>query len=98
MRVEAPQPREEVTFDVVKPTDVLVIRTINSLYRFFVTDPLRHCGLLFGGSISEEPAEAFCINSSLRVGTHASFLYGTEAQNKYMRTSNILELTHVRNA
>jgi len=52
-----------IAFDDIKADDKVLIKTRNSEYRFSVIDPLYHKGMLSGGTLGEEPREAFLIES-----------------------------------
>lgn len=52
-----------ITFDEINRDDKVVIRTQNSEYSFSVIDPQNHRGMLSGGSLGDEPREAFLVES-----------------------------------
>ena len=56
-------PESGITFDEINRDDKVVIRTQNSEYSFSVIDPQNHRGMLSGGSLGDEPREAFLVES-----------------------------------
>lgn len=55
-----------IAFEDIKADDKVLIKTTNSEYRFSVTDPSSHKGMLSGGKLGEVPKEAFLIESLVR--------------------------------
>jgi len=96
MGTEATSAEGVVAFDAVERADVLMIHTRNSLYEFTATDPEHYVGLLTGGVLGGDPAEAFCLSPHLKVGSQAVFLVDSPGNANYLRTSNITALTHVK--
>jgi len=100
-----------ITFDDIKPNDRILIRTRNSEYRFSVIDPMNHKGMLSGGTVGEEPREAFLIESltksedgaqrnirGLKTGARALFYLSSGHSVKRVTTSRISGLTLVKAA
>jgi len=100
-----------ITFDDIRMNDKVVIRTMNSEYRFAVIDPSSHKGMLSGGSLGDEPQEAFLIESlsrgedgnwqdfrGLKTGARALFYIGTGRHLERVTTSKISRLTLVKAA
>jgi hypothetical protein len=98
-----------ITFDDIKPSDKVVIRTENSEYRLSVIDPASHKGMLTGGTIGDEPREAFLIKSTskgedgdsrdfsgLRIGARALFYLSSDDRIERVVTSKISSLTVVK--
>lgn len=100
-----------ITFDEIKVDDKVVIRTLNSEYRFSVIDPRNHKGLLSGGTLGEAPREAFLIESrsndgggdlrefrGLKTGARALFYISSGRTIERVTTSTISGLTLVKAA
>ena len=100
-----------ITFDDIKVDDKVVIRTLNSEYRFSVIDPRNHKGLLSGGTLGEQPREAFLIESlsndaggdlrefrGLKTGARALFYISSGRTIERVTTSVISGLTLVKAA
>jgi hypothetical protein len=100
-----------ITFDEIEANDKVLIRTRNSEYRFSVIDPLNHKGMLSGGTLGEEPCEAFLIESrtkgedgaqrnirGLKTGARALFYLSSGHSIKRVTTSKISGLTLVKAA
>lgn len=100
-----------ITFDDIKADDKVVIKTRNSEYRFSVIDPLNHKGMLSGGTLGEEPREAFLIESrskgedgalrdfrGLKTGARALFYLSSGRAIERVTTSKISRLTLVKAA
>jgi hypothetical protein len=101
-----------ITFDDIRPDDKVVIRTQNSEYRFSVIDPQNHKGMLSGGSIGDQPREAFLVESlgktesgslqdfrGLKRGARALFYLSSQGHRvERVTTSKISGLTLVRAA
>jgi hypothetical protein len=81
----------------VRVSDVLKIRTRNSVYEFFVIDPARAYGLATGGSIGNCPIAAFiCYPTTLQPGFKARLLIETGRGLRYITTSTIKAIKHFR--
>ncbi len=100
-----------ITFDDVKADDKVLIKTRNSEYRFSVIDPMKHKGMLSGGTLGEEPREAFLIESltkgedgaqrnisGLKTGARALFYLSSGRSIERVTTSKISGLTLVKAA
>jgi hypothetical protein len=100
-----------ITFEDIKAQDKVLIRTMNSEYRFAVIDPLKHKGMLSGGTLGEEPQEAFLIESlirgedgdlrdfrGLKTGGRALFYLSSGRSIERVTTSKISGLTLVKAA
>jgi hypothetical protein len=100
-----------IAFDDIKPNDRILIRTRNSEYRFSVIDPTNHKGMLSGGTLGEEPREAFLIEShtkgedgvrrnirGLKTGARALFYLSSDRGIERVTTSKISGLTLVKAA
>ena len=100
-----------ITFDDIKADDKVLIKTKNSEYRFTVIDPQNHKGMLSGGTLGDEPCEAFLIESlgrnddgilqdfrGLKTGARALFYLSSGPSIKRVTTSKISGLTLVRAA
>lgn len=98
-----------ITFDDIKVNDKVLIRTRNSEYRFSVIDPLNHKGMLTGGTLGEEPREAFLIESlgrgedgtlkdfrGLKTGARALFYLSSGRSIERVTTSKIDSLVLVK--
>lgn len=97
METETRPAGNEMFFDDIDTTDVLLIRTLNSLYRFSITDPATRCGVLIGGDFGDCPTSALlCGTSELRVGRCALFFVESGDQYKLLKTSMITDLAHVK--
>ena len=97
MEVETTPAGDAATPDAARPTgQVMLSRTLNSLYKFKVTDPAGHFGLLTGGPLTGPPTQAICLTPALEVGSHARFLIGSLTHYRFMTTSNILEVSDER--
>jgi len=102
-------PDSVITFDDIDCNDKVLIRTLNSEYRFSVTDPTNHKGMLSGGSLGEEPREAFLIEClgkdekgivkdfrGLKTGDRALFYLSSGRRIERVTTSKISSLTVVK--
>lgn len=100
-----------ITFDDIKADDKVLIKTRNSEYRFSVIDPLSHKGMLSGGTLGDEPREAFLIESlarsddgilrdfrGLKTGARALFYLSSGPSIERVTTSKISSLTLVKAA
>ena len=100
-----------IAFEDIKAQDKVLIRTMNSEYRFAVIDPLKHKGMLSGGTLGEEPREAFLIESlirgedgalrdfrGLKTGARALFYLSSGRRIERVTTSKISGLTLVKAA
>jgi hypothetical protein len=74
----------------VRVSDILSIRTRNSVYEFFVIDPERAYGLVKGGVVGECPKAAFiCEPTTLVPGLKARLLIETASGLRHITTSKI---------
>ena len=102
---------DTITFDDINANDKVLIKTRNSEYRFSVIDPRNHKGMLSGGTLGEEPREAFLIESrgkgedgalrdfrGLKTGTQALFYLSSGLRIERVTTSKISGLTLVKAA
>jgi len=101
-----------ITFEDIHTDDKVVIRTQNSEYRFSVIDPQNHKGMLSGGSIGDQPREAFLVESlgktesgsledfrGLKRGARALFYLSSPGHRvERVTTSKISGLTLIRAA
>lgn len=98
-----------IAFEDIKANDKVLIRTRNSEYRFSVIDPVNHKGMLTGGTLGEEPREAFLIESigkgengavrdfpGLQTGARALFYLSSGPKIERVTTSKISGLTLVK--
>lgn len=96
MERETRAAKSEVCYDDIRSRDVLLIETLNSLYRFSVIDAVKHYGILVGGIFKDRPVMGFlCRASALRLGERAMFLVGSKGYLKFITTSAITGLTHI---
>ena len=100
-----------IDFDDLKPKDKVVIRTLNSTYRFLITDPARRQGVLTGGAIGNNTREAVLIESfageddkrfesshEVRTGARVLFYLASARGAERMATSIIQELVVIQSA
>lgn len=100
-----------IVFEDMNAQDKLLIKTMNSEYRFSVIDPLNHKGMLSGGALGEEPQEAFLIESlirgedgatqdfrGLKTGARALFFLSCGRSIERVTTSKISSLTLIKAA
>ena len=81
----------------VQISDILSIHTRNSVYEFFVIDPLRAYGLLKGGVVGDCATEAFfCTPTTLDPGSRVQVLIETAKGTRYITTSTIRRVKHLR--
>lgn len=98
-----------ITFDEIRRDDKVVICTQNSEYRFSVIDPQNHKGMLSGGSLGDQPREAFLVESlgksdsgslqdfrGLKRGARALFYLSSGHRVERVTTSRISRLTLIR--
>jgi hypothetical protein len=98
-----------ITLDDTQANDKLLIKTRNSEYRFQIEDPITHKGMLSGGSLGEEPREAYLIESlcrgedgklqscrGLNTGTRALFYFSSDGCTQRVTTSEISSLILVK--
>lgn len=88
--------KSEISFDAIRTDDVLLIRTLNGLYRFSVSDSVRRYGTLIGGVFKDRPVDGYlCRIQSLKQGSRAHFMVRAEDRLRFITTSIIIELTHI---
>ena len=86
----------EITSDI-RISDVLSIHTRNSVYEFFVIDPVRAYGLVKGGAVGQCATEAFfCQPVSLETGSKLRLLIETAKGLRCITTSTITVIKHLR--
>ena len=98
-----------IDFDDLKPKDKVVIRTVNSTYRFLVTDPAKRHGVLTGGALGKNTRNAVLIESfivedeqridssyGLKIGARILFYLSSARGAERMATSIIVELVVIR--
>ena len=96
MERETTATKKEVSFDDIRSRDVLLIETLNGLYKFSVIDSVKHYGILVGGIFKDRPVIGFlCRASELRHGERAKFLVRTKGYVEFITTSAITGLTHI---
>ena len=85
-----------ITSDI-RVSDVLSIHTRNSVYEFFVIDPVRAYGLVKGGVVGQCATEAFfCHPTTLDPGSKLRLLIETKKGLKFITTSTIETIRHLR--
>ena len=78
-------------------SDRLFIHTRNSVYEFFVIDPLRAYGLVRGGIIGKRGVRAFIYRpDSLKLGSKASLFVESKGGLRFITTSTITSVKHLR--
>ena len=81
----------------IRISDRLFIHTRNSVYEFLVIDPLRAYGIITGGVIGEHGARAFLYQPySLKLGSKASLFVESKNSLRFITTSTITILKHLR--
>jgi len=86
----------EITSDI-RVSDVLSIHTRNSVYEFFVIDPVRAYGLVKGGVVGQCATEAFfCTPATLDPGSKLVLLVATANGLRFITTSRIETIKHLR--
>jgi hypothetical protein len=86
----------EITSDI-RVSDVLSIHTRNSVYDFFVIDPVRAYGLVMGGVVGQCATGAFfCSPATLDPGSKLRLLVETSKGLRYITTSTITLIKHLR--
>ena len=81
----------EITSDI-RVSDVLSIHTRNSVYEFFVIDPVRAYGLVKGGAVGRCATEAFfCQPVSLDRGAKLRLLIETKNGLRFISPAASLE-------
>ena len=86
----------EITSDI-RVSDVLSIHTRNSVYEFFVIDPVRAYGLVKGGVVGQCATEAFfCSPATLDTGSKLQLLIETSKGLRFITTSTIRVIKHLR--
>ena len=86
----------EITGDI-RVSDVLSIYTRNSVYEFFVIDPVRAYGLVKGGVVGQRATEAFfCQPVTLDPGSNLRLLIETRNGLRFITTSKIETVKHLR--
>ena len=77
--------------------DVLTIHTRNSVYEFFVIDPVRAYGMVKGGAIGKCAKSAFlCQPIMLSPGSKVRLLIETAKGIRYITTSTIKTINRLR--
>ena len=86
----------EITSNI-RVSDVLSIHTRNSVYEFFVIDPVRAYGLVKGGVVGKCATEAFfCTPVTLDPGSKLRLLVETRKGLRFITTSTITVIKHLR--
>jgi hypothetical protein len=87
----------EITSDI-RVSDVLSIHTRNSVYEFFVIDPVRAYGLVKGGVVGQCATEAFFCKppATLDPGSKLRLLVETSKGLRFITTSTITVIKHLR--
>jgi hypothetical protein len=81
----------------IRISDRLFIHTRRSVYEFFVIDPSRAYGIVRGGIIGERAVRAFLYRPSLlKLGSKASLFVESIAGLRFITTSTITSLKHLR--
>ncbi|MFL6273876.1 MAG: hypothetical protein ACJ74G_01595 [Blastocatellia bacterium] len=99
----------EIGLDELGERDLLLIQTANSVYSFTVAEPKEGCGMLMGGRLGEAGAPARLTGAIPRAndderaqgellapGLHAVFLVATAGDSRWLVTSAIKRLTHLK--
>ena len=81
----------------IRISDRLFIHTRNSVYEFLVIDPLGAYGIITGGVIGEHAVRAFLYQPhSLKLGSKASLFVESKGGLRFITTSTITTLKHLR--
>ena len=87
----------EITGDI-RVSDILSIQTRNSVYQFFVIDPVRVFGVVTGGIVGERAVKGFlCQPVSLKLGCKARLCVESKCGLRFITTSAITAVRHIRN-
>jgi hypothetical protein len=87
-----------ITYDM-RVSDMLSIHTRNSVYEVFVIDPVRAYGLVRGGVVGQCATEAFfCRRATLDPGSKLRLLIETAEGLRFITTSKIETIKHLRSA
>ena len=99
----------ELAFKDIDESDMILIRTQNSEYRFAITDPQGRRGILTGGSLGDERRDANLIGalpesgmavvddtSKLKTGSRALFYLSARKGIERLITSVITNINHRR--
>lgn len=82
----------EVTSEI-RITDCLTIRTRNSIYQFFIIDPVRAFGMVRGGVIGPRAAKAFfCSPGPMKAGEKARWCIESQHGVRFITTSTITSI------
>ena len=88
--------RTEITCDM-RISDMLSIHTRNSVYEFFIIDPVRAYGLVKGGVVGQCATEAFfCTPAAVNPGSKLRLLIETGEGLRFITTSTIKTIRHLR--
>ena len=81
----------------IRISDRLLIHTRNSVYEFFVIAPLRAYGIVRGGIVGNRAVRAFLNRPySLKLGSKASLFVESKGGLRFITTSTITTLKHLR--
>ena len=81
----------------VRISDVLSIQTRNSVYEFFMIDPVRAYGLVRGGAIGSSAIAAFiCTPITLIPGSKVRLLIDSAKGVRYVTTSTVRTIKCLR--
>ena len=81
----------------VRVSDMLSIHTRNSVYEFFMIDPVRAYGLVRGGAIGTSALEAFiCMPLTLGPGLRVRLLIESASGVRYVTTSTVRTIKCLR--
>ena len=81
----------------IRVSDVISIHTRNSVYEFFVIDPVRAYGLVKGGAVGQCATVAFfCRPVTLDRGSKLRLLIETRQGLRFITTSTIETVKHLR--
>ena len=98
MKTKETLTNDEVVVADTQFKDVILIQTLNSLYKFAVVEASKRYGRLRGGAFRESSVEVCLCVPSLKVGTSARLFVRSGQTCKFLKTSIIKRLTLIRNA
>jgi hypothetical protein len=102
---------DELTFDSLRPHEIIVLETENHVYRFSIIDAANRVGRLSGGSFGKGSKLASFLTSvsasenyqaeetgKVKVGSRAVFVYQSDCGHCHLVTSPITRLSQVKPA
>ena len=98
MKTESTCETNELVLADLKVMDIVLIRTLNNVYEFLISDPAMSRGMVRGGAFGKDVVDALliCHPSKLQVGGRARLFTDSGDRCGFLTTSTITSLTHIK--